>query len=80
MKKALFLMGHLSVAGFALATPVLNEDNVEALTSALGEQGYTVNEIAIDGDHYEVVGKRDSQEVVILVSETYEIIEVMDKE
>ncbi len=80
MLRTILILLSLSLAGHAVAAPLLIEENVEALTTALNAQGFDVREIAIDDKHYEVVGEREGAAVRVLVSETYEIIEVIEIE
>lgn len=78
MKWSMNLVAFLTFGTASFAVPLLSEDNINTLTQTLSDEGYTITEIGINGENYEVLGELDGQDVVVLVNEDYQIVDVHD--
>ncbi len=66
----------LALATSVFAAPELTEENVATLTSLLEGQGFTVEDVQVDGDNYSVLAaNEDGAQVQLTVNETYEVLD-----
>ncbi len=76
MKKLMVtVIAATALANSAFAMAELTDDNTKALTEALTQQGYSVEEITVVDDNYNVIASKDDQTYVLTISDAFEVLD-----